>query len=489
MRIAIGSLMQETNTFVPFKTDVDTFRSVYLRRGDELLTGYGEARMEIPGFLSVLRTHNTEIVPLLAAAANANGPVTRAAFDTLAGEMVDRLKAAGPVDGVLLALHGAMVIEDEPDAEGELLERVRTALPARTPIGVSLDLHGHLTPRMLTPNTFLVGYREYPHIDQFETGERVASLLCDVLAGLRPMPAMAIAKRPMVVSPVNARTTERPLSGIVAAAREMETQGRVLHAGLFPVQPWLDIPDLGFGVLVCADDPSVAQRAANQLADMAWAARDDFVPDLLPLEEAIRIGLTSEGTTVVGDVGDAPSGGTAADNAGVLRALLAAGANRNGRPVYLTLCDPDAVRRAAEAGVGATVRLPVGHKTSRDGEPVTVTGTVRVLTDGKFTHADAGAKGNEVDLGLCAVLAIGDIRLALRSLPAYEWDTGIFTSVGLPIEQAALIFVKSPAHYRVSYAPRAARVLAADTPGATCGNMRKLTFSRVTRPLYPLDAA
>src|SRR5689334_22595388 len=156
--------MQETNTFVPFRTDLETFRTYYLRRGTELLDGFGSARVEVPGFLSVLRASEVQPVPVLAAYAASGGPVTRAAFDTIVDEIVERLRAAAPLDGVLLALHGAMVVEDEPDAEAEIVERVRAALPAGTPVGVSLDLHGHITPRMLQPDVFYIGYREFPHI-------------------------------------------------------------------------------------------------------------------------------------------------------------------------------------------------------------------------------------------------------------------------------------------------------------------------------------
>jgi len=174
VRIAIGSLRQETNTFVPFKTTVETFEAFYLRRGDELRHGYGEARVEVPAFFSVLRESNIEPVPLLAAHAGANGPVTRQAFDALLGEMLDRLTRAGRVDGVLLALHGAMVVEDQEDAEAEIVRRVRAVVGPGVPIGASLDLHGHITAAMLQPDVFYIGYREYPHIDMWETGERVA---------------------------------------------------------------------------------------------------------------------------------------------------------------------------------------------------------------------------------------------------------------------------------------------------------------------------
>jgi microcystin degradation protein MlrC len=489
MRIAVGQFFQETNTFAPTPTTVETFQSVYLRRGEQLFTAFGDSRVEVPAFLAVLKRAGVEAVPLLAASALAGGALTRAAFESIMCELEGRLATAGALDAVLLALHGAMCIEDEPDAESEIIERVSRALPPGTPIGVSLDLHGHITQRMLKPNVFYVGYREYPHIDMYETGTRVAETLLEVLRG-KVEPRMALAKLPMIVSPSKARTGDEPLRSILPVARQMEADGEILHASVFPVQPWLDIPDLGFAVLVCANgDAAAAQRAADRLADLAWQRRQEFDPDLVSLQHAIETGLKAEGTTVVADSGDAPSGGSAADNVSVLAALLAAGAERAARASYLTLCDAEAAQACAKAGVGATPTLDVGHKVSRkDGQPLRITCRVRTISDGSFVMLDAGAQGMRMEQGLTVVVSIGAIRLVIRSLPAIEWDTGIYTAFGLRLEEAALVFVKSPSHFRVAFARYAGRILLADTPGPTCPNMRRLVFHHVTRPLYPIDA-
>lgn len=312
MRVAIAEMKQETNSFVPFRTTVETFRDQYLFRGVEMLTGYGAERSEVPGMLDVLHAAGAIAVPLLGTLALASGPVTRECFEALLGEIVERLRAAGAVDGVLLALHGAMVVEDEPDSESEILERVRAVLPKGVPIVVTLDLHGHITQRMIQPDVAYIGYREYPHIDMYETGARGARLLLDWLGG-RVRPVMAVAKRHMVMSPDAARTTTPPLADVVAAGRAMEAAQskdwrRVLHVSLFPVQPWMDVPDLGFAALVCADgDVDTAQAAAEALAEMTWQRRAEFEPDLTPLEEVIRIGLSSEGLTVASDAGDTPT--------------------------------------------------------------------------------------------------------------------------------------------------------------------------------------
>jgi microcystin degradation protein MlrC len=366
------------------------------------------------------------------------------------------------------------------------VRRVRGCLKPGTPITVSLDLHGHITSAMLQPDVAYIGYREFPHIDMYETGYRCAKLLIDWVKG-KVKPVMALSKRHMIFSPDSARTTVPPLADIVAEGRAMEARGEVLHVSLFPVQPWIDTPDLGFAALVCGESKEAAQKAADRLAKMAWDRRVEFEPDVTPLEDTIRIGLTSPGLTVVSDSGDAPSGGAAADSTAVLAALLHAGADRADRISICTICDAEAAAEAAQAGVGKTVTLKVGHKRSGLGDPLTVTGKVKVITDGTYVLEGLGGNGMAGEMGLTVVLAIGSIRLNLRSIPHFEWDLGIHHSVGLDPASAALVFVRSPAHFRVSYTPVAARIFLADTPGPTCVNMRRIPFTRVTRPFYPLD--
>ena len=486
-RIAVGQLSQETNHFNPVPTVEADFAASGILRGDAVLHGWSAAQREVPGFLRVLREAGHEAVPTLAAwCPAAGGPVARATFEHLLGELLNLLRGAGRLDGVLLALHGAMVLEDADDAEAEIIGRLRAALPPSTPVVVTLDLHGHVTPAMLQSDVAFVAYREYPHIDMFETGERAARLLLDTLAGAR-RPVMALAKRPMVVSPVGARTPDPPLSELCAMARAAEDAGEVIHVGLFPVQPWLDVPELGFAVLVTGDgDAAAAQAVAERIADAAWAMRARFDPGLTPLEEAIRTGLAGPGTTVIGDCGDAPTGGALADHPGVLRALLAAGAERHGRPVLLTLNDPPAAAAAHEAGLGARCRFRLGHART-PGAPVEIEAEVVALHDGRFELRDGGATGSVIEHGPSAVLCHGALRIAVRSAPGNEWDTNAYRSLGFDPAEAGVVFVKSPAHFRVAYAPLAMRVIAADTPGPCAANTARIPWTRVTRPLWPLD--
>lgn len=480
--------MQETNTFSPIPTTVELFEDYYIHRGAEMRTGFGAARVEVPAVMATLERAGLEVVPLMAAYAAAAGPMQRADFDALVCEIEGRLGAAGPIDGLILVLHGALVVADQPDGDGEIIARMRAALPERVPIGVSLDMHGHITPLMVQPGTFHVGYRCYPHVDMFETGERVAAMMIETLTG-RCRPVMALAKCPVVVPPVCGRTTDGPLARVADAARGMERAGTVRHASIFPVQPWIDVPDLGFAALVCADgDAAAAQACADTLATMTLSLRQDFDLGLTPLAEAIEIGLSSPGMTLVADTGDAPTGGAAADNPAVLRALLAAGADNAGGITLLTLCDPAAAAAAHAAGPGARLDLSLGHAFSRrEGRPVETPLTVLSVSDGRYVMRDAGAHGLEIDMGPTAVFGIGRIRLLVRSRPSMEWDTGMYLSQGLDPTRAAMVLVKSPSHFRVSFGPLADRIVMADTPGPTRADIRLLPYERVTRPLFPLD--
>lgn len=487
-RIAIASLMQETNTFSPIPTTVELFESYYIYRGAEMRTGFGAARVEVPAVFATLDAAGIEAVPLMAAYAAAAGPLTRRDFEALVTEIEARLRDVGPVDGLILVLHGALVVADQPDGDGEVIARMRAILPDGVPIGVSLDLHGHITPLMLQPDTFHIGYQAYPHIDMYETGQRVAAMMIETLEG-RCRPVMALAKCPVLVPAVCGRTTDGPLAAVAQAARAMEASGRVRHASLFPVQPWIDVPDLGFAALVCADGhPAEAQAVAETLTAMVMDIRDDFDLDLVPLSQAIEVGHSSEGMTLVADTGDAPTGGSAADSAVVLRELLASGAQHQTRLSLLTLCDPAAATAAHSAGQGAEVELSLGHAFSiADGDPAIAKVTVLSVSDGRYVMQDAGAQGMQMDMGATAVLGIGQIRIVVRSRPSMEWDTGMYLSQGLDPAAAALVFVKSPSHFRVSFGPLAARILLADTPGPTRADVRHLPYTRVTRPLFPLD--
>ncbi|MFO7590035.1 MAG: M81 family metallopeptidase [Acidimicrobiia bacterium] len=488
LRIGIASIMQESNTFNPVPTRLAAFHADYFLRGTEVFERLDGAQVEVGGFLDVLRSAAAQPVPLLAAHACSGGVVEDVAFMTMLDELVARCEADGPFDALLLALHGAMASESEPDAEGALLETLRRRFPG-VPIAASLDLHAHVTPRMVANADLLVAYQAYPHTDMRETGQRAAELLLAMLGG-KIRPQTALAKLPLIVSPVNARTGIPPLDAIVEEARRHEDEGNALAVSLFPVQPWLDVPDLGFAALVVTDGDEASARAiADDLAEKVWAVRDAFEPELVPLSDALALARNeSAWPTVIGDAGDAPSCGATGDSPVVLRALLEARFDEIAGDVLVTLCDPPAARAAAAAGIGASVVVDVGHALTRASDDrVRLEGKVVALRDTPFTLDGPGAHGMPLNAGQMAVIRVGALHVVLTSIPAMEWDPSPYRAVGLAPETSAITFVKSPSHFRVAYQPIARHVLIADTPGASRCNMRRLHFTRVGHPLYPVE--
>jgi microcystin degradation protein MlrC len=486
VRIALGQFMEESNTFVRQRADLEHFRATQLLYGDEIVPRLRGTRAEIGGFLDVLGPAGVELVPTVAANAVSSGPVTRATFEHVRDALLERLAAAGPVDGVLLALHGAMVLEDAPDGEGEFLAAVRKAVGPAVPIVATLDLHATITPRMV--QEALVGYDTYPHIDLYETGAKAAALLLRAVRG-EVRPVTLFARSPMLVPAEGQGTDDQPMAGLMAEAKRLQARPGVLAVSLFPVQPWLDIPDTGFCVMAVADG---ARRAAEiepmvrQLAWQAWERRRSFAADLLPVDDAIRRALASDGGPfVLSESADSTGSGSPGDSAHVLERLLALGVTER---CLVTVVDAPAVARAIAAGVGADVATTVGGTLDpRYNRPVAVEGRVRILSDGRFISSDKKSAGVEFHMGRAAVIEVGRIAVLATERPAFTFDPALYRSVGLEPRNAKIVVVKSPLQFRDGYAAVARACWVVDTPGPSTARVERLDWRHRSKPLYPFD--
>ena len=483
-RVLVGNLAQETCSFVASKHTLEDFRRYYLYTGQEMLEKLRGGGMEVAGIIRAAEEAGVELVPTLATYGGTGGPVATAAYTQLRDEMLaEARRQADRVDGAILALHGAMLTEDLDDPEGDLVSRLRQALGPAKPIVCSLDLHAHVTDRMLESVTAYVTYHTHPHVDIEDTGYRAMALLARVLRG-EVRPVMAHRKFRMLAQPAQHNTSRPPMGPIMEAVLAAGREPGMLAAGIFPVQPWLDIPDLGLSVIAVADgNPELARAKADALGEMAWRTRREFLRDRTSVPEALRIAReTAGGPVVLADSSDATSGGAEGDSTVLLRALLDSPVPG---PCLLVVTDPEAAARCAAAGVGREITLDVGGKLAPAFfQPVRVTGTVRTLSDGRFQMKHPAMPANR---GLTAVLQVGDTFIVLSQKPVYTWDEECYRSVGLFPREAKLVQLKSPGGFRPVYEPFAKVIIELDAPGPTDSNLRRLPFKRVTRPLFPLD--
>lgn len=487
MRVAIAELKQETNTFVPRPTTLADFQSWHLWHDQEVVANSSGTNVEIAGFLDVLTAAGIEPVPILATFAMSGGRVEDATYRTLRDDLLAGLAASGPYDGVLLALHGAMVTDVSDDPDGETIAAVRDAIGPTIPLVVTMDLHANLTRRCVAAADAIVGFRTSPHIDQRDTGKRGAELLVRILRdGIRP--AMAFVKIPMVVpASTHMHHLPGPFQRLMQAAAAAETGG-VLSASVFTVQPWLDIAELGFAtVAVTNGDPLLAERTAGDLAELAWAEREAFLDlELVPIADAIDRALKVEnGPVVLSDLADGTGAGSPGDATAVIAALLEAAP---GEQALVCVRDPAAADLAIAAGSGATVDLLVGGKLDTlYNQPIRLQGTVRFAGPASFRFGGGGYTGVEMDMGQCAVVEAGHVSVLILGNSVMTVDPAMYRSVGLEPATAKIVVVKSHIQFRAGYDDIASEIVLLDSPGMSGDHLESLPFQAIERPLFPFD--
>ena len=483
-RIAVGSLFVECNHFGGPRTDKASFERDELSHGEAILD---KTDGVVGGMLHVLSQREMEVIPLLIASACPGGPVTAECYRQLKAELLERLINAGPVDGVLLGLHGAGTVDDVGDLEGDLLSAVREQMGPDIPVMATLDLHAHITPAMVTHANALVAWETYPHRDSYTTGERAAVLLDQTLAG-RIRPTMAMAKVPVITSAIHGNTEgEGPFADLMREAKSLEKQEGILSTSVFLVHPNLDLPGMGSGGLVLTDgnlDRAVTE--ARRIAEQYWERRFDLDPRVYSPAEAITQGLSmEEGPVLLVEAADCAGGGAAGDGVATLRALVEA---RVTRPSLAPVVDPEAAQECHRVGVGGEVTVPLGHHVDPQwGEPLNVTGQVVKLSEGNFRYTGGIWAGQEGRMGLSSVLQMGAIQVLVTTHATYDWADEQFRSLGLEPSQAHFVVVKNPMNYRLGYAGIAKAIFILDTPGPTPPVMHHLEFRNVERPYYPRD--
>jgi microcystin degradation protein MlrC len=484
-RILVGECKQEVSTFNPVTSNYSDFE---ISTGVELLNYHRGLQSEMGGALRVFDDRDdVELVPTYSARSITSGGLLEAgSFARIGQEFLAAVRAAPPVDGVYLSLHGAMAAQGEDDPEGWLLGEIRQILGEQIPIVVSLDLHGVLTQRMLEQSDAIVAYHTYPHVDFFQTGERAARLLLRILEGqVKPVTARiyipALVRGPQLI-------TETGLFGqLIRQAQAIEAGEGGLSAGMFIGNPFTDVRDLASNSFVVTDgDTEQAAREARAMAESFWQMREELRQPLISLEEAVAVAAenTGAGTVIFVDAADATSSGASGDSNAILRGLLESGYPGK---ALIPVVDPQAVTAAMAAGIGAQIRTTLGGQLDQTRfEPVEVAAQVKMLSDGDFISESHGAPWYA---GNSAVLQVGTITVIATSRPVSLYDRSLFLAHGQDPTRFDAVVVKSPHCQHHFFAAWAKAMLNVDAPGSTSANLRRLGHTRCRRPIFPLDEA
>ena len=489
MKLLIARLNHETNTFSPVPTPLSAFGTEGPTYGPEADQEQRGRRTAMSAFLDVAEAAGADVVTPVSASAHPSGPVDRSAYESLTACIID---AAQGCDGILLDLHGAMVVEGGIDGEGRLLALLRLKAPD-TPIAVALDLHANLTAAMVDNADIIVGFKTYPHVDMYETGERAGLLLMSKLAG-RSLPCMAWRQLPLMSHTLCSATGGGAMQRAVETARHLEETHEALAVSVFAGFALSDIPSPCMSVVVIdANSTSRAQLTADRLARQIWHDRAGFIYRGPPLKQAIadaqELAVHASRPVLLLDHGDNCMSGGTCDTMDVLEAARAHGLDGIG---VGPLCDPQAVRLLVEAGTGAWVSIPLGNKAAlthigRHQAPMQIEGVVRSISDGNYTVRGPTYTGQRFCMGTTVLLDAGFARLIIAERTHEPWDMGVFECVGLDPARERFLLLKSRMYCRPVFEPIAAACVECDSRGVTSSDYALFTYTRIKRPVYPLD--
>jgi microcystin degradation protein MlrC len=416
------------------------------------------------------------------------GPTEDAAFEYMSGKIIAAVKKG--CDAVLLDLHGSMTTPAYPDAEGELLQRIRRVAPD-IPIAVALDFHCTLTPEMIDHSTVISIYRTTPHIDMYATGQRAAGTLLSHLKGA--CRAVMVARRiPLMANLERMGDQAPPMKNLIDLLHQMETeQPDILIAGLSGGHPFTDLAPGGMtAVLVTNDNPAAGQAAAENLLQRAWENREGLVYRAEPYRKSLEYAQSlDEGPIIMADSGDIPSSGGFGADMTVLKEAIAMGFEDM---IVGPIFDPESAGIMFARGVGSEVTLALGGKREvplmdYSSEPIKITGMIQAVSDRPISLTGPMLGGLTISLGQMAVLSTGTLDILVTEKRGEALDLGIFSHMGLDPHNRKYTLVKSRQHYKAAFAPIARHMMWVCGPGPTQPDFSGFLFQHINRPVFPLD--
>jgi microcystin degradation protein MlrC len=490
LKIAVASFSHETCTFCPRPTTVEAFEAGGVLHGEEVLEYARGIPSYINGFIKAAdEEDDVELVGVLAASRSRGGSsgswLTEECFDKYSNGIADGFREAGEVDGVLLALHGAMAATGYPKPEAEIVRRARAAV-GDAPIMVTLDLHANEDNELTDAADGVFILKTYPHVDSEEIGYTAARCMIETLRG-RFKPTMA-TKKPGVMTPsVYQGTGESPAKEIMDRAREWERR----EEGCYCVSvafgfAYADVPDVGATVIaVTDDDVALAERIAEDVSGYIWSLREPFAVKKLPktreaVTESIKLAKAGETPVIVADHSDRMG-----DSTHVLKELIRQGATDF---CVATISDEAAIEKLGKSRVGDTVQVKVGgHADRYSGEPVEIRGTLEYLGDCSFVLTGPMSHGDTRRLGVSAVLGFGENNHVILTPTLHQvLDDAIFPAVGLSLDDLDIVAIKSRVHFRAFYNDAAGSIVVVDAPGLGPADLSQHKYMNIPENIYPV---
>lgn len=493
-RVALLGYMLEVNAFSPVTTEAD-FRALCMAEGEALAAmlraPVSVLPAELPAFAAAMdRLADWQPVPISAIAATPGGPVEQGFYDRWLADVRARLAAAGPLDGVYIANHGAGAATADMDSDGTLYALVRETVGPDVPVVATLDLHANISERMVEMADVMIAYRTNPHIDQRERAAEAAAALVELWNGLKP--AKAFIRLPICPPSVTLLTAAGPYADMIALGQAL-TDDRILNVSAFGNFTFGDLPKNGLSVLVTArGDLAAARAVCRAVAEKGWAERHRHHPSLTPLDDAVAAAIargrdSSIPSRLLADVADNPGGGGSGRTTAILSALVRAGATG---AVLGVVHDPALAAEAHRLGLGARLTARFDPGTGDPfAEPFEAPATVAALHDGAITGRAGTRQGRLMPHGPSALLDLGGVRVVVSSNRLQCLDPAQFEAFGLDITAARTVVVKSRGHFRAGFSglfpPE--RIDEVDAPGLTSPVLSRFAFRHLPRPVYPLD--
>jgi microcystin degradation protein MlrC len=483
----MGSIMHESNSFNAEPTALCDF---LFRPEDD----WGSGNSEVAGFIQEGGRLGFHLIPTIYAGATPKGPVTSDAFEELTARLIEPVKKIEALDGILLALHGAMYTEEFPQADEEIVRRLRAAVGPGIPLVVTHDFHANISPAIVELTDVLLTYQRNPHTDTKQRGARAASILARMLTA-EVRPRQALVKPPLLWNIVHQNTSQEPLKSITDASIELEQRPGILAASVACGFQYNDVPYVGPSVIVVAEgDSELAFREARRLSGLMWDQRDAIRLDLPGAASAVADAIRSDAFPVaLFDVGDNVGGGAPGDETTLLEELL----RQKAEGWVVVVYDPAAVACAQSIGIGSAWNRAVGGSSASSvTKPVSVKGTVRSLHLGRFVETAVRHGGHRYwDMGHCAVIeeersTRDDLNLLLlTSERCAPFSLHQLMVCGICPERQKILIVKGTIAPRAAYEPIAAKIQLVDTPGVTSANPNRFVFRRARAGIAGLNAA